>query len=153
MPNKKSQRCSLTRELKYTGLPLPIRARLAKLSVRGDSYLICDTLLKSGATVIKSWGCEYCDPYSGKLWEYRGKHFRTEFGQLDRRLTEMAQQRQKENKAPGVPLGQLLASRAEEKPTPFPIDQTKKTIAPKVCDAYNPTGFCVGEPICTFCGV
>lgn len=111
MPNLKSQRRALTKNLKYTGLPLPIRARLAKFSIRGDGYLTVSTLLAFGATIVKSWCCECCDPYSSKEWDYKGKRFGTEYGLLDRELSERLQRQHAAKNPPGLPLGELLAQK------------------------------------------
>lgn len=88
MSTKKAQRRSVARGLKYTGLPLPIRVRLAKVIVAGNAHETCGVLSAVGCTVVHHWGCECCDPYSNQEWDYKGKRFFTEYGQLDRALTE-----------------------------------------------------------------
>lgn len=152
MPNMKSQRRTKTRELKYTGLPLPIRARLAKLIIRGDGYQTVELLLKHGATVVKSWGCECCDPYATKEWDYKGRRFATDYGSLDRKLSEFVQKRHAESR-PAPPIVETSPVHVMRSEQDY-LDEkaASKPIEPKVCPAYNPTGICDGEPICAFCG-
>lgn len=90
MPTKKKQRQQVARQLKYTGLPLPIRGTLAKMLVRGDgSTDIQEFLAKAGCTVVRSYGdCsdpQCCSQYSHQVWNYNGNEFNTEYGSFQLR--------------------------------------------------------------------
>lgn len=85
MPTKKARRRSVARELKHTGLPLPIRGRIARLIVADNEYQTEAVLEAQGCTVVRRWAC--CDLHTETVraeWSYKGKHFFTEYGRLER---------------------------------------------------------------------
>lgn len=93
MPTKKAQRRTVARRLKITGLPLPIRGRLAKLIVRSAAGTeIQECLAKAGCVVVRSYGdcsdSQCCSQYSHQVWNYNGTEFHTEYGLFNLPRTE-----------------------------------------------------------------
>ncbi len=85
MATKKTQRRTIARKLKHTGLPLPIRGKLAKMIVREDYLFVEPLLAASGCVVVRTYGCECCDPNSDTIWSYKEHEFHTYYGRIDLR--------------------------------------------------------------------
>lgn len=75
---KKSQRRNTAKELKVTGLSLPVRYRLAKHIVNGDS--LDDAFRQIGHHAVDhNIHCECCGPI-GSIYHVEGKRIRVGYG-------------------------------------------------------------------------